>query len=916
MLQKSTRLGMCCTLCSFFLAVIASAQVVTKTVDDGTDGTLRQEIQDTPAGGTITFAEGITTILITSELSIAKELTIAADSTARVTIDAQMNSRLFNITSGPVALNNLILMNGRIPGNGAGLMSIDTDIELNNTDVIFCEAGDFGGGLYVSGATSVVVNYGLIQSNLAYERGGGFYIQSENTVLQEVAIVANGSDKGGGGIFNSGGTLQVSECSITNNQFTFNTDVSNIGAGILNFNGDLIVKNSTISNNDSRASGGGIYSSGGTVNIEDTEISENGARFLGGGLALMNNTMVTLTNVEISGNSGSGPDNSPFSNDGAGMYAIGNGEILVNGGAIANNSAGRNGGGINMSSGKLTLNGTEFRSNSANYESNDLGGGGIYVESGELIINAGTQFIDNVADDFRSIDNFGGAILAEEASKVSFNSTSESPVVFQGNFARGRGGAIAYRSLETLNLSNINFTRNTGLYGGALHNAGVATINIDEGLFFENGESPNEFCNEGAAIWNSAGTININGTEFLNNVVTLYGGAIYNTAGTVNINDTEIMGNYNQSDVGLGGGIYNTNGGSLSIANTLLANNSTPGNGGAIADNSTVNTGTLALTNVILRNNFSTGSVSDGGALHLIGSGTVDIRSCELSENFTDNRGGAIRNDAARINIKTSTFSGNYTLGEDMTDTENGNGGAIYNSAGNVNIDASTLVFNKSQGSGGAIYNGPLAVNTTLKNTIIALNTAESGNNLAGESDFVSADYNLIGEDELGVFETMSNDQEGTVESPIDPMIDLLANNGGFTQTHALLDGSPAYNAGNPIDNFVDQRGEAIFDGRRDIGAFEAQMNLGIENIIAFTNKSTLYPNPSQGNMVTLDIPVISEGTASIAVVEIGTGKIMHVQDVNSGKNILKTDGLSSGTYLVQIKSQRNIESLKLIISY
>ena len=61
----------------------------------------------------------------------------------------------------------------------------------------------------------------------------------------------------------------------------------------------------------------------------------------------------------------------------------------------------------------------------------------------------------------------------------------------------------------------------------------------------------------------------------------------------------------------------------------------------------------------------------------------------------------------------------------------------------------------------------------------------------------------------------------------VDPRLAPLANNGGRTRTHALLDGSPAIDAGNNNANYAfDQRGEVfprVVDGRADIGAFERQ---------------------------------------------------------------------------------------------
>ena len=55
-----------------------------------------------------------------------------------------------------------------------------------------------------------------------------------------------------------------------------------------------------------------------------------------------------------------------------------------------------------------------------------------------------------------------------------------------------------------------------------------------------------------------------------------------------------------------------------------------------------------------------------------------------------------------------------------------------------------------------------------------------------------------------------------------DPGLGPLADNGGPTQTHALLDDSPAINAGDAAScPLTDQRGQKRSDGKCDIGAYE-----------------------------------------------------------------------------------------------
>ena len=63
----------------------------------------------------------------------------------------------------------------------------------------------------------------------------------------------------------------------------------------------------------------------------------------------------------------------------------------------------------------------------------------------------------------------------------------------------------------------------------------------------------------------------------------------------------------------------------------------------------------------------------------------------------------------------------------------------------------------------------------------------------------------------------------------VDPLLGPLANNGGFTQTQALLAGSPAIDAGQRFSG-SDQRGLPRFQGASsDAGAYEVQLRRGQE---------------------------------------------------------------------------------------
>ena len=97
-----------------------------------------------------------------------------------------------------------------------------------------------------------------------------------------------------------------------------------------------------------------------------------------------------------------------------------------------------------------------------------------------------------------------------------------------------------------------------------------------------------------------------------------------------------------------------------------------------------------------------------------------------------------------------------------------------------------------SANRGGGISQTSDTIN--IKNTIVAENLATTDPDVEGS--FNSQGYNLIGDKGTVTNFTATGDQAGTAGSPIDPLLDSLQDNGGFTQTHALLAGSPAIDAG------------------------------------------------------------------------------------------------------------------------
>src|SRR5262249_16440660 len=126
-------------------------------------------------------------------------------------------------------------------------------------------------------------------------------------------------------------------------------------------------------------------------------------------------------------------------------------------------------------------------------------------------------------------------------------------------------------------------------------------------------------------------------------------------------------------------------------------------------------------------------------------------------------------------------------------------GGAICNNdTGLINVTNSTISNNAATGGGGISNNG--STSPKVRNSIVALNSATNqGPDLQGA--FTSLCHNPIGKNDASPgFPTGSPNASGaiagTASAPVNPRLAALANNGGPTQTLALLAGSPALDAG------------------------------------------------------------------------------------------------------------------------
>jgi CSLREA domain-containing protein len=286
-----------------------------------------------------------------------------------------------------------------------------------------------------------------------------------------------------------------------------------------------------------------------------------------------------------------------------------------------------------------------------------------------------------------------------------------------------------------------------------------------------------------------------------------------------------------------GGAVAIAGAASLEIQDSTLSGNNVVG--GSVINEGDGSGGAVYSTQGIVRilrstlhgNRASSANGSGGAALYAAG-GAVTIESSTLYGNYidlsSDTYGSAVyAGGNASLVIRNSTISSNY--GADK-------GGAVYALNVDAAIESSTIALNavKETGSGGGIYQEGAAPPFRIRNSIVATNfrtnngtTMEVGvpdNIIADLNAFVSEGYNLS-DTNVAAFDHPT-DVVGQ-----DPDLAPFGDYGGPTFVHALLNSSPAIDAGDSTLG-SDQRGtprpqdgDASGSAQDDIGAVEMKVD-------------------------------------------------------------------------------------------
>lgn len=452
-----------------------------------------------------------------------------------------------------------------------------------------------------------------------------------------------------------------------------------------------------------------------------------------------------------------------------------------------------------------------------------MAGGTITLLQGPLLLLGSAVTIIGSG---QTIDAVGQSAVIETGTNLSF---SLSHLYLTGGASAGSGGAMNVGSGSSVELVDCTIAGNTAKsVGGGIYAGPAAAVTLIGSTISGN------VGDMGGGIFADAAAVSATDSSIVYNEARYGGGAIYSFGNSLVLDRTDIRRNTAQT---LSGGVVSFFG-TVDISRSSITANS-GGRAGALSVSAS--SGTIATSTI--SDNTAACQSPCAGAIYLSDS-TFTISGTTVSANLAAGRSNYVSGGALLFNSTTSfinsTLSGNVGVGTTQVsgaawEFQSAGGGLIFI---NSTISNNTAVAFDGKAAGGVLlgtlYFSPQPnVNEalTLSNTIVTANSP-AGSDLGWDpyGSTLSAAYSILGSvQNVAEFNDPANHNVFTDSPALGP----LADNGGPTQTLALLPGSPALGAGSralaafagqPLN--YDQRGISYlrdFSGSVDIGAFQDQ---------------------------------------------------------------------------------------------
>jgi len=434
-------------------------------------------------------------------------------------------------------------------------------------------------------------------------------------------------------------------------------------------------------------------------------------------------------------------------------------------------------------------------------------------------INAGaatTACAGAVTGTFGSNDTivFSAALIGSTVTLAQGLLSTTVPMTIAGSGQTIDAHGAAYGVLSSsasLSLSNLTLTGGNAVTGGGLYARGAGSV------------------------------VKLSNVAVRGNAASGNGGGIRVSGAAMTLDHSVVTANTSSDHAA---GIDASGGASLTLNNSRVTANSALGNcGGILISNSS---GSLA-NSTVSGNSVSCNHSYCSGGLYAYAS-SVTVAGSTISGNIatggtsTDYVTGGFYMWQSNVAVTNSTVSGNQAIGNEFlagafseSNPTTGSFGLKLTNTTVSNNFASTSpgAGNANFITGGLLVGFYVAGDASAANTIISGNGIVNGTNPPAASDAVvsatsaptvSIRFSVLGTASSGAFAG-----NGNVFSDA-PGLGVLKNNGGQTQTMALLAGSPALDAGsnalaldaNSQPLSADQTGAArIVNATVDIGAFE-----------------------------------------------------------------------------------------------